>query len=206
MVRANYCIPTNRGVFYFEVKIERGNDTTNNDSVLEAGIGFCEEHVSLRNMVGWDEGAWGFHSDDGNLYDQSGSGTSYSDTYTEGDVIGCGVNFERKIAFYTRNGKIIGTCVMLAERSKARFADPRIGPAFSDIRGKLYPAVSFDMTQAGVSISVNFGNDENILFAYQGSLEDEATYKIRRPSDFLIEDAKSEKSEHSDSDSDSIAD
>jgi hypothetical protein len=62
-------------------------------------------------MLGWDPGSWGFHSDNGCLYEdgkRSWKGTPYSTSYAAGDVIGCGVNFAENSAFYTRKGKVIG--------------------------------------------------------------------------------------------------
>jgi Ran-binding protein 9/10 len=110
MVRANHCMPADRSVYYFEVTIEKGQEIPENDPIPEIGIGFCEEGVPLNGMVGWDEGSWGFHGIDGNLYEEYGrSGRSYSGPFTEGAVIGCGVNFKKNISFYTRNGKVIGT-------------------------------------------------------------------------------------------------
>jgi hypothetical protein len=62
-------------------------------------------------MLGWDEGSWGYHGDDGKTFcggTNSSAGDCYGDQYDTGDVIGCGVNFEEKIAFFTKNGKVIG--------------------------------------------------------------------------------------------------
>jgi hypothetical protein len=103
-------MPANRKVFYFEVKIENVKGCPD----PEIGIGFCEEHVALSGMVGWYDGSWGFHGDDGNLYEGFGTGRDYSEPFAEGDLIGCGVDFQRKSAFYTRNGDVIGkgTCAV----------------------------------------------------------------------------------------------
>jgi hypothetical protein len=62
-------------------------------------------------MLGWDAGSWGFHSDDGCFFEdgkESSEGYPYSKPYAAGEVIGCGVNFAEKSAFYTRGGKVIG--------------------------------------------------------------------------------------------------
>ena len=62
-------------------------------------------------MLGFDRGSWGFHGTDGCLFEGwwSAKGRKYDAPYTTGDVIGCGVNFGEGIAFYTKNGKVIGT-------------------------------------------------------------------------------------------------
>lgn len=58
-------------------------------------------------MLGWEEGSWGYHGDDGLIFYNTEHG-QYGETYDTNDVIGCGVNFDEKIAFYTKNGNIIG--------------------------------------------------------------------------------------------------
>jgi Ran-binding protein 9/10 len=76
-------------------------------------------------MLGWSEGSWGYHGDDGNVFygdstnpldrhgddSQSNRGNAvppWGPLYTTGDVIGCGVNFEKETAFYTKNGELLG--------------------------------------------------------------------------------------------------
>jgi hypothetical protein len=64
-------------------------------------------------MVGWDERSWGYHGDDGSTFCEGLNnirGQKYGETYHKGDVIGCGINFRNKIAFFTKNGNIIGKC------------------------------------------------------------------------------------------------
>lgn len=74
------------------------------------GIGFSEASaLDLSQMVGWDNGTWGYHSDDGKTFSNSyWPGDHFGEEYKEGDVIGCGVNFTDETAFYTKNGIIIG--------------------------------------------------------------------------------------------------
>ena len=55
-------------------------------------------------MLGWDEGSWGYHGDDGKSFERE-VGTEYGDLYSTGDTIGCCVNPSQGTAFYTINGK-----------------------------------------------------------------------------------------------------
>ncbi|PQE04952.1 ankyrin repeat-containing domain protein [Rutstroemia sp. NJR-2017a BBW] len=117
--------------------------------------------MPLHRMLGWDAGSWGFHSDDGRVYEdgkQPWKGFPYSKPYTADEVIGCGVNFAENIAFYTRGGKIIGQ-------------------ACENIRGKLYPAVSMDITQKGWEITAVFpdGNGESPAFVFREDYDSSET-------------------------------
>ncbi|RYP53074.1 hypothetical protein DL768_001851 [Monosporascus sp. mg162] len=137
-------------VYYFEIKIKKATE----QGCL--AIGFCDDKAPLHMMLGRDSGSWGFHSDNGCLYKRSWKGIPYDMPYAAGDVIGCGVNFAENSAFYTRKEKVIGR-------------------AFMDIRGKLYPAVSMDITQKGWEISAVFpGKDgKSADFMFQGDYESE---------------------------------
>ncbi|KAL6831796.1 ankyrin repeat-containing domain protein [Trichoderma camerunense] len=133
LIRADHCMPGD-GVYYFEVTICEDTDKK------YFGIGFCEGHAPLDRMVGWDPGSWGFHGDDGNTftYDVFVSGNKLDEPYGEGDTIGCGVNFNKGVAFFTKNGILLGS-------------------VFRGIKGKIYPAISFQSEQPGGSITANFG-------------------------------------------------
>jgi hypothetical protein len=72
------------------------------------GIGVCEEISPLVGMPGWRTKSWGYHSDDGKLFSESGQGTTYGETYQTGDVIGCGGDIRLKDIFFTKNGVHLG--------------------------------------------------------------------------------------------------
>ncbi|XXH01601.1 hypothetical protein Hte_007961, partial [Hypoxylon texense] len=138
-IRANHCIsPSNGSFFYFEVEIKQGSDKP------IVGIGMSEEHVCLNQFVGWDNGSWGYHSDDGNVY-VANEGKDYGPRYGTGNVIGCGIDFKSQTIFFTKDGE-------------------EKGSAFNDVRGQLYPTVSFQRQATDTSVSVNFGGSP---FKYQ---------------------------------------
>ncbi|RYP64180.1 hypothetical protein DL771_008871 [Monosporascus sp. 5C6A] len=135
-VRADYpMLPLFKDkVYFFEIKITKAAKQGS------LAVGFCDDKAPLQRMLGWDSGSWGFHSDNGCLFEDGKrpwEGIPYNNPYAVGDVIGCGVNFAENSAFYTRDEKVIGR-------------------AFMDIRGKLYPAVSMDIAQKGWEISAVF--------------------------------------------------
>ncbi|KAI1264423.1 concanavalin A-like lectin/glucanase domain-containing protein [Xylariaceae sp. FL1019] len=163
LARADYpMLPLfNNKVYYFEVTI--------NAAVSEGSmaVGFCEDRASLNQMLGSDREGWGFHSENGELRWNSmfavyiyKSGTwPYHEPYGKAGVtIGCGVNFDKNIAFYTRNNVVLGQ-------------------AFTDIRGKLYPAVSFNFRDKGWRVSAVFPGEDGTSddFVFKGALDGETT-------------------------------
>ncbi|ORZ36459.1 concanavalin A-like lectin/glucanase domain-containing protein [Catenaria anguillulae PL171] len=102
-VRANYPIPLSTGIYYFECEIiAKGREGY-------IGIGFCAQGVPLNRLPGWEPLSWGYHGDDGNIFQSSGSGKPYGPTFQTGDVVGCGINFIDRSAFFTKNGVHLGT-------------------------------------------------------------------------------------------------
>ncbi|KAK9476700.1 concanavalin A-like lectin/glucanase domain-containing protein [Lipomyces japonicus] len=129
-VRANYPIPPECGLFYFEVEVlSKGKDGF-------IGIGFCGPKVALNKMPGWVQESWGYHGDDGNSFACQNTGKLYGPQFSTRDVIGCGVNFRNGTAFYTKNGISLDV-------------------AFKDVKGTLYPAVG--MRTIGEHVRANFG-------------------------------------------------
>jgi hypothetical protein len=72
------------------------------------GIGFSAQKVALNRIPGWEPESFGYHGDDGNVFTSSTSGTTYGPKYGTLDVIGCGINFRTKTAFFTKNGHMLG--------------------------------------------------------------------------------------------------
>jgi hypothetical protein len=81
-------------------------------------IGLAAAHTMLTDglKTGWVTGSFGLHGDDGKLYVEKGSGVQYTEPFSEGDVIGCGFDRTKHVAYFTRNGKQIGTSFPQIER------------------------------------------------------------------------------------------
>jgi len=54
------------------------------------------------------DSSYGYHGRDGNKF-ASGRGESFGPKFVEGDVIGCGIHYQARHVFFTRNGEIIGS-------------------------------------------------------------------------------------------------
>lgn len=70
-------------------------------------MGFCEEYAPLDCMLGMDKGSWGYLGDDRDIFTPDGGGT-YGLPYAKKDVVGCGVDFDKEVAFFTMNGIYVG--------------------------------------------------------------------------------------------------
>ena len=120
-------------------------------------VGFCSKTASMSRPIGWEPESWGYHGDDGQCMTAQGVGKYYGQPFGAGDVIGCGVNFREKTAFFTKNGARLSTPQAPTTHSSQR--DPDLvtdkQDAFSNIKGTLYPAVS--LKKAGEHVKVNFG-------------------------------------------------
>lgn len=131
-VRANHPIPTACGLFYFEVKIvSKGRDGY-------MGVGLTQLGTNLNRLPGWEKYSYGYHGDDGHVFNSATTGRSYGPTFSTGDVIGCGLNLVDNTCFYTKNGH-------------------NLGVAAYDLRtpGDLYPTVG--LQTPGETVDVNFG-------------------------------------------------
>lgn len=148
-VRADHPMSPQCGIYYFECKIlSKGKDSL-------IGIGFCGGKVAMNRLPGWEPESWGYHGDDGNTFSSPGSGKSYGPQFAANDVIGCGVNFNNRSAFFTKNGVHLGT-------------------AFREVKGgKLYPAVG--MKRLGEHVRVNFGQEEFVYDIVSHMKEAKAT-------------------------------
>ena len=70
-------------------------------------IGLTKQLPELNKALGLSK-TWGYHSDDGAIY--LGNSTRQFctyETYTEGDIVGCGIDNQKQL-FFTKNGKKLG--------------------------------------------------------------------------------------------------
>ncbi len=105
-----------RGRSYFEITVGGIED----GRVL--GLGFCTSEFSLDSdqMLGWNSGTFAYHSDgeihgDCQFSDDENDDDDDDDdddeerwpSWSNGDVIGCGIDYEKGLIFYTRNGRML---------------------------------------------------------------------------------------------------
>ncbi|RIB13267.1 concanavalin A-like lectin/glucanase domain-containing protein [Gigaspora rosea] len=159
IVRANHPIPSQCGIFYFEVKIidkgkngmigigyrtkqsdKKKDDLTYINDMFMPGQKYDgnQEYEKNKRDESWE---CGYHGDDGYSF-CSGDGVPYGPTFTSGDTIGCYLNYMGKIVFYTKNGINLGIACYLPDK----------------FEGILYPCIGF--RSQGGSIEVNFGHEK----------------------------------------------
>ncbi|CAI2190375.1 1260_t:CDS:2, partial [Funneliformis geosporum] len=129
-IRADFPIPEQCGLFYFEVDII---DIGQNGKI---GIGFCTKSAGLNKMPGREYFSWGYHGGDGRIFFNSRIGKPYGPKFMTGDTIGCCLNFRNNMVFYTRNGV-------------------NLGIAFRNLEKALYPCVG--ILSPGGTVGANFG-------------------------------------------------
>ena len=83
------------------------------------GIGVGDKGYPKDRMPGWNRNSIGYHADDGRLFHQDGYGKQFGPTCTEGDRMGCGVDFDTDVGygycevFFTKNGQLVGDPVRM---------------------------------------------------------------------------------------------
>lgn len=124
--------PKAESVAYFELTV------LNKGKTGSLGIGWGSENWGKTwkgRMPGWNEGSWGYHGDDGRIF-EANKYRIWGPTWNDGDVIGAGYNFDRDILFFTKNGLYLGDA----------FKGRKLG--------KIYPIVGLHSINEEVSINV----------------------------------------------------
>ncbi|GKU22008.1 unnamed protein product [Fusarium langsethiae] len=122
-LRTKEAIPPNLDCFYFEVEILRSLQ------MKEYFVGFCQTDIPENRPPGWDEGSFAYHGDDGGFYVSNAGGDPQEsdETFDEGDIVGCGLNFDTGRGYRTKNGVLLG--------SSYRFQDEEFST------GRFYPCI-----------------------------------------------------------------
>ena len=83
-----FIISNYSGVYYFETKILSGGDNS------YIGVGLSAENATLSGLPGWNRNTYGYHGDDGHIFDEGthGRGRHYGPRFTTNDVIGNKLN------------------------------------------------------------------------------------------------------------------
>ena len=163
-VRSDYPMSPQVGIYYYEITIRQKSKD------CAVAIGFSSAKSSLERLPGWEPESWAYHGDDGKAFYGSQQGQSYSHTFGQGDTIGCGVDFNKGQAFFTKNGT-------------------DLGPAFRELdlpSTAIFPCISMKKYN-GTLITINFGQHP-FVFDMRKKMEEEMS-----DVNLLIEKTKTNK-------------
>ena len=96
---------------YFELEILSPGEKC----CIGIGVGPCDSR--LHGQPGWTVQTFGYHADDGYLYNQSGYGLPFGPTCIKGDIMGCGIDYEGAATtgyvrlWFTKNSTLVGSPV-----------------------------------------------------------------------------------------------
>ncbi|RUS16252.1 concanavalin A-like lectin/glucanase domain-containing protein, partial [Endogone sp. FLAS-F59071] len=140
LVRSNYPIPLQYGLFYWEVNLKFKCPR----SCISVGI--CPRISQLEGFY-YDDDHWCYNTHTGTVDRKSRENRKFGPKLYMGDTIGCGINFKAKSIFFTMNGKLLGEFFKFAH----------ICTAFKTIslRYPLYPFVT--LNNPGDQVEANFG-------------------------------------------------
>jgi Ran-binding protein 9/10 len=141
-IRADHPIPQQAGIYYFEVGImaRRRDEYVPRHKPARSGcienlligirttvcVGVSGKSVALSRPPGWEPESFGYHGDDGDIYLQNNVGKHYGQRFGPGDVVGCGINFRTRTAFFTKNGHKYGMFPLITTTcSQTQLTDTR---------------------------------------------------------------------------------
>ncbi|CAN0231267.1 unnamed protein product, partial [Pylaiella littoralis] len=134
-VRANHPLPRRCRVWYFEATVAAQGER------CSITVGLVPESFPMNKQPGAESSSYGVEGSNGEVISGGSRGSSVGSSLSTGDTVGLGVNFKKREAFLTHNGKLLGA-------------------AFPDIRcalgaAGLYPCVG--LHSPGEAVRINFG-------------------------------------------------
>ncbi|CAH8873935.1 unnamed protein product [Trichobilharzia szidati] len=133
VIKADNPIPVSCSVYYFEVTV----NVKSRSGLLALGV--CSSRSSTNEWPGMEFTSYGYHSNSGTIYHNSKELPVSAPSFSETDIIGCGVNFVNNSVFFTKNGVFIGPV-----------------NAGKKLPHPVYPCIAFACPNCHVSI--NFGH------------------------------------------------
>ncbi|KAF4668564.1 hypothetical protein FOZ61_006204 [Perkinsus olseni] len=134
-VQADHPVPLRDSAFYFEMTV------LDTGTVGAITIGLTTSGFLLNRQPGWEIHSFGYRGDDGRRYSNSTSGESFGPTFSNGDTVGCLVDYALGVIRYTKNGKLL---------APVGGRVPRTSPPL-----RFYPTIS--LHSPGAKVMLNFG-------------------------------------------------
>jgi len=124
-VRADHPFPPgNTSHNYFEITIDEYADNEDNDFKLKmcVAVGLCGEFANLRSALpGWQQYSFAYHGDDGNYFEECGTGENFGIgcPFGQGDTVGCALDWANECLHFVLNGKKVGKYSGYIQRNEA---------------------------------------------------------------------------------------
>ena len=114
-----------------------------------------QEFPKTEKCIGWEKNSFGYHSDDGNKYGEKGQGSSYSETFETGDIIGCLYDLEKQEISFTKNGISLGVAFTKIDKQVNFY--PSLTTVNCLYTGRIYNGRSIyrTMVSKGISLTKN---------------------------------------------------
>jgi hypothetical protein len=113
------------GCQYFAIEIEPADNAPDEDAAEPKAalpvvcLGLCAEFVDLTDIyVGWRGPSIAFHGDDGLTLETWADGglnrviSLDGCTFAQGNKVGCGIDWDKEVYYFTLEGKRVGECLM----------------------------------------------------------------------------------------------
>ena len=149
-IHSKHLVSRNDMKFYFEVLVQKLET-----EISRVAIGFTTPRLNNnKELPGENLNSYGYHSN-GNIY-HSSKVEEVNVEYGVGDIVGCYLDFEHNVFFYTKNGLIVNQSKTYEEKIFDLFSIPDF----------LYPTVG--LNTGGTTVQTNFGEEE-FKFPVQGT-------------------------------------
>jgi len=135
------------------------DDDVENEAVWDEpciAIGLAGSNFPMKDtMPGWKRRSYGYHSDDGSVWESRTKVADYGDKFGVGDAIGCGLDYRTSTIFYTLNGKFLGLSSTLNDYELSMDWYPTVGLDSND-----YVACNFGYVKSFKFDLVKYCQDE----------------------------------------------
>jgi hypothetical protein len=91
-------------IYYYEVEV------VNAGARAQIYVGLTDKTYEIGKPPGTIKRSFALRLD-GKLYKESSQGETFCPGFSSGDIVGCGLDFEKDEIFFTRNGSLVGTTI-----------------------------------------------------------------------------------------------
>lgn len=87
-----------QNTYIYSLQIVNNTNWVGHQSTI--AVGFVEENVNLLPVIGWRDGSWGYHSDDGSIITENNIVIDGAPPYESGQTVGVAIDMVRRKACF----------------------------------------------------------------------------------------------------------